>query len=69
MRDCVIGAFSYIQTGEVSHLSVEPGTVWVRDPDVFNFLYRYPIDRLNNYIYFAKGVPSSGDIHRFRGGP
>jgi len=60
MRDCVIGAFSYIQAGEVNHLNIDPGTVWVRNPDKFNFLYRYPVNRLNDYIYFAKGVPPRG---------
>jgi carbonic anhydrase/acetyltransferase-like protein (isoleucine patch superfamily) len=60
MRDCLVGAFSYIQAGEVSHQYLEPGTVWVRNPDKFNFLYRYPVDRLNNYIYFAKGVSPQG---------
>ncbi len=60
MRDCVIGAFSYIQAGEANHLNIDPGTVWVRHPDTFNFLYRYPADRLNDYIYFAKGIPPRG---------
>ena len=60
MRDCLVGAFSYIQAGEVNHLNIDPGTVWVRNPDEFNFLYRYPVDRLNDYIYFAKGVPPQG---------
>ncbi|MCF8130061.1 MAG: transferase [Deltaproteobacteria bacterium] len=60
MNDCVIGAFSYIQAGEVNHQKIDPGTVWVRNPDEFNFLYRYPLDRLNDYIYFAEGVPPQG---------
>jgi len=60
VQDCVIGAFSYVQAGEVSHLNVEPGTVWVRKPDDFNFMYRYPIGDLNNYIYFAAGSPPQG---------
>ena len=60
MRDCVIGAFSYIQAGEISHLNIEPGTVWVRSPENFNFLYRYPADQLSNYIYFAAGSPPQG---------
>jgi len=34
--------------------------VWVRNPNEFNFLYRYPTDRLDNYIYFAAGVPPQG---------
>jgi len=60
MNDCVIGAFSYIQAGEVNHLKIDPGTVWVRNPDKFNFLYRYPFARLNDYIYFAEGVSPQG---------
>ncbi|MCG6878334.1 MAG: transferase [Deltaproteobacteria bacterium] len=60
MRDCVIGAFSYIQAGEVDHLKIDPGTVWVRNPDAFNFHYRYPVDRLKDYIFFDEGVPPQG---------
>jgi carbonic anhydrase/acetyltransferase-like protein (isoleucine patch superfamily) len=59
-RDCLIGAFSYIQTGEISHMNIKPGTVWIRYPEEFNFLYRYPVDRLNNYIYFAARTPPQG---------
>ena len=32
MCDCVVGAFAYIQAGEISHLNIAPGTVWVRSP-------------------------------------
>ncbi len=60
MQDSVIGAYSYIQAGEVSHLNIAPGTVWVRSPGNFNFLYRHPADRLNDYIYFAAGVAPQG---------
>jgi len=60
MRDCLIGAYSYVQAGEISHLKIEPGTVWVRKPDDFNFMYRYPISELNDYIYFAGGSPPQG---------
>ncbi len=55
IRDCRIGAFSYIQAGEISHLDLEPGTVWVRGGDQFNFLYRYPPNLLEGYIYFVAG--------------
>ncbi len=57
MRDCVIGAYAYVQAGEISHLNVDPGTVWVRQPGVFNFMYRYPRGQLNDYIYFSDGPP------------
>lgn len=60
MRDCVIGAFSYVQAGEIAHLNVAPGTIWVRSPESFNFLYQYPRERLNHYIQFQPGKPPQG---------
>jgi len=60
MRDCVIGTFSYIQAGEISHLKIDPGTVWVRSPGAFNFLYRYPLEKLKDYIYFEAGSLPKG---------
>ena len=65
MRDCVIGTFSYVQAGEVDHLNVDPGTVWVRSPDVFNFLYRYPLNKLNHYLNFIAGRLPQGFILDF----
>ncbi len=60
IRDCVVGTFSYIQAGEINHMCIDPGTVWVRNPGEFNFLYRYPAEKLNNYIYFSAGNPPQG---------
>ena len=60
MRDCVIGNFAYVQAGEISHIHIEPGTIWVRDPGKFNFFYQHPIDTLNDYIYFTAGSPPQG---------
>ncbi len=58
MRDCVIGAFSYIQAGEISHLRIDPGTIWIHIPGLFNFLYRYRGEDLDAYIRFtAKQQP------------
>lgn len=65
MNDCVIGAFSYVQAGEISHLKIDPGTVWVRVPGVCNFLYTYPIEKLNEYIYFAEGKFPQGILMDF----
>ena len=65
MNDCVIGAFSYIQAGEIGHLNIEPGTVWVRNPDRFNFFYRYPKERLRPYIHFAAGQSPRGVLMDF----
>lgn len=65
MHDCVIGAFSYIQAGEISHMNIDPGTVWVRSPGQFNFLYRYPIEKLKQYIYFTAGILPQGILIDF----
>ena len=65
MNDCVIGAFSYVQAGEISHLNIAPGTVWVRSPSNFNFLYRYSPSKLSQYIHFAAGAPPQGLLMDF----
>jgi carbonic anhydrase/acetyltransferase-like protein (isoleucine patch superfamily) len=65
MWDCVIGTFSYVQAGVISHLNVGPGTVWVRSADKFNFLYRQPVNKLRRYIDFVAGSAPQGIIMDF----
>ncbi len=60
MKDCVIGAYSYVQAGEISRLNIKPGTVWVRVPDNFNFMYQFPSEQLKEYIQFNKGENPKG---------
>jgi carbonic anhydrase/acetyltransferase-like protein (isoleucine patch superfamily) len=50
MHDCVIGAYSYVQAGEVNHLKVDPGTIWINSPGNFNFFYTYPPEELEHYV-------------------
>ncbi len=50
MRDCAIGTYSYIQAGEISHMDIAPGTIWVNSPGNFNFLYKYPAEALAEYV-------------------
>jgi len=58
MRDSAIGAYSYVQAGEISHLNIAPGTVWVNSPGNFNFLYTYPVDPLAHYVSLSpENVP------------
>ncbi len=59
MYDCVIGTFSYVQAGEISHQNIAPGTVWVRS-NAFNFLYQYPDASLNKYIHFSAETQPGG---------
>ncbi len=65
INDCTIGAFSYVQTGEINHFRIDPGTVWVRSPGDFNFLYRYPSDMLDPYIRFEKDTQPCGILIDF----
>jgi len=60
MRDCVIGTYSYVQAGEIGHLNIGPGTIWVRSPGQFNFLYHHPLDKLDHYINFVASRPPQG---------
>lgn len=64
-HDSVLGAFSYVQAGEVAHLSIDPGTIWIRSPENFNFLYRHPADRLERYIQFCPGDQPRGELIDF----
>ncbi|SMC38144.1 hypothetical protein SAMN02746065_101257 [Desulfocicer vacuolatum DSM 3385] len=65
MRDSVIGNFAYVQAGEISHLDIAPGTVWVRVPGEFNFIYTHPQEELNHYIYFKAGIAPQGQLIDF----
>jgi carbonic anhydrase/acetyltransferase-like protein (isoleucine patch superfamily) len=65
MNDCVVGAYSYIQAGEIGHLDIDPGTIWVRSLGEFNFLYRYSLNDLNHYINLVGGRPPQGFLMDF----
>ncbi|SLM32505.1 conserved hypothetical protein [Desulfamplus magnetovallimortis] len=65
VHDCVIGAFSYIQAGEINHLKIMPGTIWVRSPDNFDFAYRHPRNRLKKYIDFTAESQPQGIFINF----
>lgn len=60
MRDCLVGAFSYVQAQEISRMSIKPGTIWVRSPGVFNFFYQHDRNRLEKYIHYTTGTLPSG---------
>ncbi|HKK33301.1 MAG TPA: transferase [Desulfomicrobiaceae bacterium] len=52
-HDCTVGAFSYVQAGELSHERIRPGRVWVRAEGQFEFNYHYPAEVLEKYISFG----------------
>lgn len=65
MRHCVVGAFSYLQTGEISRREILPGTLWIRAQERFDFFYRHPERELAEYVDFAPGVPPRGRLIDF----
>ncbi len=65
MRNCAIGAYSYIQAGRINHLNVKAGTIWVHSPGQFNFLYQYPEERLKYYIHQEAGGTPEGALIDF----
>ncbi len=49
-RSCSIGAYSYVQAGELTGKHVDPGCVWIRLPGAFEFSYRHDPVVLGKYI-------------------
>lgn len=60
VHDCVLGAFAYVQVGELSHQLVEPGTIWVKNSENFEFRYQYDPSVLGKYIETLVGSPPRG---------
>lgn len=65
VNDCIFGAYSYVQAGEIGHLNIDPGTIWVRSPGAFNFLYHHPQEKLQRYIDFRPGRQPEGILIDF----
>lgn len=64
LHSCIIGAFSYIQTGELFHRRVEPGTIWVSSKD-FDFNYVMPSEVLERYISYGTNNKPQGILMDF----
>jgi carbonic anhydrase/acetyltransferase-like protein (isoleucine patch superfamily) len=62
-HDCLIGAYSYLQTGELHQQKIDPGRVWIRPPEAgFEFDYRYPAGSLEPYVRYTAGREPKGLI-------
>ncbi len=64
LHSCIVGEFSYIQTGELFHTKIEPGIVWVKSDD-FEFRYQFPEDVLDKYIGVNGHFQPRGIIYKF----
>ncbi len=60
LQQCVIGAYAYVQAGEVAHRLVEPGQIWIRARGAFNFNFRFHPEDLSRYIAMEPGEVPSG---------
>lgn len=65
VRNCLIGAFAYVQTGKLSDTVVKPGEVWVKAGEAFEFRYRFPSETLQEYIRFEPGETPKGILMDF----
>lgn len=65
VHDSVIGEFAYVQTGDLSHFYISPGSIWISDADRFNFRFRHDPDILRKYVSQQPGEVPTGIIPDF----
>jgi len=65
IHDCVIGAYAYLQVGELAHQAVEPGKIWLRTRHAFDCVYRYPQEVVDRYIRIKPGEAPKGILMDF----
>ncbi len=64
LHSCIVGEFSYVQTGELFHRKIDPGTVWVRAPH-FEFKYKFKKEILDNFVGVNENYQPRGIIYDF----
>lgn len=60
MHNCVVGDFAYVQAGDLSRITIEPGRVWVKSGDLFEFNYVYPEGVIEQYVKLDENGQLSG---------
>ncbi|MGE4468592.1 MAG: transferase [Desulfovibrio sp.] len=65
VHDCVVGNFSYVQAGELSHEHIGDGLVWVRAENAFEFKYQHPQEALKKYVDYTPGQTPRGEFMTF----
>jgi len=64
LHSCIVGNFSYVQTGELFHRKIDPGTVWLRNPD-FEFKYQFDKKILDDFVGVNDAFQPRGLIYDF----
>ena len=65
LHGCIVGAFAYVQLGEVWHERIEPGQIWINQDYTFDFRYQFPGEILSQYIRTAPGQLPQGRFMEF----
>lgn len=65
VKNCIVGAFSYLQAGELTGQKIKPGQVWVRAPKQFDFHFSFDPEVLKTYIRHEPGSPPQGVLMDF----
>ncbi|BCS87791.1 transferase [Pseudodesulfovibrio sediminis] len=60
MHNCIIGDFAYVQAGDLSRVTIEPGRVWVKANGLFEFNYIYPKGVVEKYVKLDDNGQLSG---------
>ncbi|MCF8067515.1 MAG: transferase [Desulfobacterales bacterium] len=60
IHDCILDRFAYVQSGTLSHKHIEPGRIWVKSGDDFDFSYNFPTEVIDKYISFEPGHKPEG---------
>lgn len=64
LHACIIGAFSYVQVGDLFDSRIPDGTIWFKDED-FEFKYTYSPEVLAKYIKNTSGERPTGILMDF----
>ncbi|MDD4952570.1 MAG: transferase [Desulfovibrionaceae bacterium] len=64
-HNCVVGAFSYVQAGDLSHETIGPGRVWIRIKGKFEFDYSFPEGVVEKYVSLDPDFRLRGEFVRF----
>ncbi len=64
LHSCIVGEFSYVQTGELFHRKIDPGTVWIRNHN-FEFKYKFKKEILDDFVGVNSLYQPRGIIYDF----
>ncbi len=64
LHSCIVGEFSYVQTEELFHRKIDPGTVWLRNNN-FEFKYKFGQKVLDEFVGMNSNSLPRGIMYDF----